>query len=291
MPDEGPQETGDIRGQSEAGPQGAETTGPEPSEMGEGQSSAGQPEGATQQDAGSQKPTEDTFFDPQSIQDKPELLAAYKEMQRNYSKKMESIKNARQKIEAYDAFAADPVTQLQNMARQYGYSLSRAEAADRLNQQNGNQSQDLQGWEPKSWDEVIQRAEERAYDRIMQEQQPLLQEVQNLRKSNLEVFLDNNAPDWRTYEDEMMTTLREHPSLVNNPLALYKLAVPDDVLQSRATQRALKKMQDKGASASVKGASTTTKRAATMPDKPVSFDEAVKIAERELAEQGIRKPL
>ena len=89
----------------------------------------------------------------------------------------------------------------------------------------------------------------------------------------------------------MMTALQTHPTLVSNPMALYKLSVPDDVLQSRATQRALKKMQEKGKSAAVSGASTTTKKSGNkMPDKPLSFDEAVKFAEAQLAEQGIRKP-
>jgi len=283
MADEGTQETLDITGQPDVGTQGTETT-PEGPKVVEGQSSAGQEPGTTPVEP---QAAEDTFFDPRDIEGQPELQAAYKQMQSAFSKKMKGISDNRQKIEAYDAFAADPVSQLQTMARQYGYSLTRAEAAQQLQQQqNVNDN-----WEPKSWDEVIQKAEERAYTRLQQEQEPLLDEVKNLRKSNLETYLDNNASDWRTYEDEMRTMLNEHPSLVNNPMALYKLAVPDDVLQSRATQQALKKMQAKGQSAAVSGASTTTKKSGNkMPDKPLSFDEAVKFAEAQLAEQGIRKP-
>jgi len=284
MTDQATQEPGDIKGQAELEPGGTQTTQSGPGDE-EGQSSAGQGQETTRQPQGPQG-TEDSFFDPRDLDGKPELQAAYKEMQRNYSKKMEQIKASRQKIEAYDAFAADPVSQLQQMARQYGYNLTRAEAAQQLNEQ-----QQANSWEPKSWDEVLTKAEERAYQRLRQEQEPLLTEVKNLRKSNLESYLDANAPDWRTYEDDMMTALREHPTLVNNPLALYKLAVPEEVLQSRATQQALKKMQDKGKSASVSGASTTTKKSGTkMPDKAVSFDEAVKIAEAKLAEEGIKRP-
>jgi len=283
MADEGTQGTVDIQGQPDAGPQGIETT-PEGTPSVEGQPSAGQEQGTTPVEP---QATEDTFFDPRDIEGKPELQAAYKQMQSAFSKKMEAIKDNRQKIEAYDAFAADPVSQLQTMARQYGYSLTRAEAAQQLQQQ-----QDVnENWEPKSWDEVIQKAEERAYQRLLQENEPLLAEVKNLRKSNLESYLDTNAPDWRTYEDEMMQTLKAHPTLVNKPMDLYKLAVPDNVLQSRATQQALKKMQEKGKSAAVSGASTTTKKSGNkMPEKPLSFDEAVKYAEAQLAEQGIRKP-
>lgn len=285
MADKGTPETLDIQGQPDVGTQGVEIT-TEGTQNVDGQSSADQGQETTPQ--GTQA-TEDTFFDPRDIEGKPELQAAYKQMQRNYAQKMEGIKAHRQKIEAYDAFAADPVSQLQTMARQYGYNLTRGEAAQQLNQQQTNQNGN--DWEPKSWDEVIQKAEERAYRRLRSEQEPLYNEVKNLRKSNLETYLDSNAPDWRTYEDEMMTTLQTHPTLVNNPMALYKLAVPDNVLQSRATQQALKKMQEKGKSAAVSGASTTTKKSGPkIPEKSVTFDEAVKIAEAQLAEQGIRRP-
>lgn len=283
MADEGTTGTGDIKGQSEIGSGGTQTTSTESGEK-QGQSVAGQTQETTVK--GTQQAAEDTFFDPRDIEGKPELQAAYKQMQGAFSKKMEAIKANRQKIEAYDAFAADPVSQLQTMARQYGYSLTRAEAAQQL-----KETQVSGEWEPKSWDEVIQKAEDRAYQRLLKENAPIYDEVKSLRKSNLEAYLDTNAPDWRTYEDEMMATLREHPTLVNKPMALYKLSIPDNVLQSRATQQALKKMQDKGKSAEVSGASTTTKKSGLkIPDKPITFDEAVKIAEAQLAEQGIRKP-
>jgi len=283
MADEGTPGPGDIKGQSEVGAEGTQLTTEDPGSI-QGQSDAGQAQETTPK--GTRQAAEDTFFDPRDIEGKPELQAAYKQMQGAFSKKMEAIKENRQKIEAYDAFAADPVSQLQTMARQYGYSLTRAEAAQQL-----KESQVSGDWEPKSWDEVIQKAEDRAYQRLMKENEPMYNEVKSLRKTNLESYLDSNAPDWRTYEDDMMKTLRTHPTLVNNPMGLYKLSIPDNVLQSRATQQALKKMQDKGRSSEISGASTTTKKSGTrMPDKPVTFDEAVKIAEAQLAEQGIRKP-
>jgi len=282
MADEGTQETGNIQGPSEVGTEGTQITAEEPGSV-EGESSAEQAQETTP--TGTQEAAVETFFDPRDIEGKPELQAAYKQMQGAFSKKMEGVKANRQKIEAYDAFAADPVSQLQTMARQYGYSLTRAEATQQLNQQVAND------WEPKSWDEVMQKAEDRAYQRVQSENAPLYDEVKGLRKSNLETFLDGNAPDWRTYEDDMMANLKTHPTLVNNPLDLYKMSVPDNVLQSRAYQQALKKMQDKGQSAAVSGASTTTKQSKSkMPDTAVSFDEAVKLAEAELAEQGIRRP-
>ena len=218
MADEGTPGTGDIKGQSEVEPGGTQTITDDPGSI-KGQSDAGQAQETTVK--GTPQAAEDTFFDPRDIEGKPELQAAYKQMQGAFSKKMEAIKASKQKIEAYDAFAADPVSQLQTMARQYGYSLTRAEAAQQL-----KESQPPGDWEPKSWDEVIQKAEEGAYQRLLKENEPMYNEVKNLRKTNLEAYLDTNAPDWRVYEEDMMKTLQEHPTLVNKPMALYKLAIP-----------------------------------------------------------------
>lgn len=89
----------------------------------------------------------------------------------------------------------------------------------------------------------------------------------------------------------MMDNLRRHPTLVNDPIQLYRLSVPTEVLESRAMQKALKRMEDKVKGTQVSGGSTTTRKApAGVPDKAVSFDEAVKYAEQKLAEEGIQKP-
>lgn len=268
QPDEGIQDTGIIQ----AGTEGTE-----------GQPGAEDGQGTTQQ--GTQAGTDETFFDPTDLEGKPELQAAYKQMQRAFGKGMEGIKAGREKIAAYDSFQADPVTQMQQMAGRMGYQLTRAEAAQQLQQNDPNKQ-----WEPQNWEEVMQRAEDRAYSRLQKENAPMMGEVERLRKSNLESFLDTNAPDWREFEDNMMDKLRTHPTLLNDPMSLYSLSVPPEVLAGRAAQQALKKLQAKGQSAQVSGGSTTTRRGkAGLPDKAMSFDEAVKYAETQLAEDGIRK--
>ena len=83
---------------------------------------AGQPDGST---AGASQATtadggstgEDSFFDPKDIQDKPELVAAYKQMQRAFTKKMQGIKDRAGKADAYDAFNRDPIGNMQAMAQ------------------------------------------------------------------------------------------------------------------------------------------------------------------------------
>jgi hypothetical protein len=248
----------------------------------------GQPEGTTAgttgQVAGTQQSAEETFFDPRDIADKPELLAAYKQMQKAFGKKNEEIKAAKQKIEVYDQFSQDPLNALKRMASQMGLELTRPGGQPTPPGQPGEA-------EPQSWEDVFRIAEQRAEAKLMQRFAPVLQEVSTLKRSNIEKLLDDSAPDWRQYEDDMMSNLRAHPSLVNDPVKLYRLSVPPEVLESRATQAALKKMQDKVNSAQTSGQSTTNKKAGVgSPDKAMSFQEAVNFAKAQLAEQGMRPP-
>lgn len=225
---------------------------------------------------------EDTFFNPQDLKT-PAEHAAYKSMQRSYSKKMEAIKAARAKIDAYDQFGRDPVGTLQAMASRMGFKLTRAEAEAAASAAG---AEGTAAWEPKTWDEVMSRAEER----IMQRINPLLSDVAAVKKQSLEKMLDESCPDWRQYEDEMTGLLHEHPTLAKDPVKLYRLALPPEVLETRATQAALKKLQGKVDAGKVQGTSTTKPSTAANPDKPLTFNEAVNFAKAKLAEQGIRPP-
>ena len=49
-------------------------------------------------------------------------------MQAAFTKKTQAVAQDRQKIEAFDAFMADPMSQIQQLAQQYGYSLTQANA-------------------------------------------------------------------------------------------------------------------------------------------------------------------
>ncbi len=277
MAEDGTGETGSTEGQALDGTGESQTTEGAPGGS-EGQSAEGQSGGTTQ---GTPAETEESFFDPNSVSE--ELMPAYKNMQRAFSQKMESLSANRQKIEAYDAFSADPVGQLQQLAKQYGLNVSRADAAAEL--QKGQQQEN---WEPQSWDEVLNRAESQAYDRIKQDLGPVFQEIQTIKKQGIEQQLNDIDPTWRQYEDKMMGNLKTHPTLADDAALLYKLSVPNEVAESRATQKALAKLEAKGKAAQISGSSTTTKQPKTgLPDKAVSFDEAVKIAKRQMAEDGI----
>src|SRR5574340_1187189 len=88
--------------------------------------SPGQASGQTPPDGSAsgapQSAAEPTFFDPSAIAE--ELKPAYKQMQAAFTKKMQALSGERQKIEAYNQFMADPIGQMQQVAKQYGYSLT-----------------------------------------------------------------------------------------------------------------------------------------------------------------------
>jgi len=260
-----------------------ETAAPEVSTSGSETTPAvdqGQAQGTTQQE-----PTTEAIFDPVEFDRitkslPPELqtqaTALRKSLQGDYTKKTQELAKNRQKIEAYDAFYKDPASQLQQMAQQLGYRLTRAEAEAAAEQSE---------WEPKSWDEVTQKIQEG----VLKQLNPLFSEFQNMKKSAIENQLTELDPTWRQYEGKMVESLRTHPSLAKDPALLYRISVPPEVLESRATQRALQRFEEKTQAGKMSAGSTTTKTPKTgLPDSPVSFADAVKAAKALLEEQGIR---
>lgn len=268
-------------GQVDAGPASAPTTDAAPAAQ-----TDGQPDGPTNggTTAKADTATEDLFYDPALIKGKPELEAAHKQMQASYTKRMQALAADRRKIEAFDQFSKDPLTQIQQMASRMGYRLTRAEAAQQMAEQNQAAAKD---WEPQTWDDVLGRAKQMAKEEIMAELQPVFGELQGMRKNTIEKQLSELDPTWHQYEDRMMQNLRSHPTLASDPATLYRLSVPPDVLESRATQAALRKLQAKADSGRVSGTSTT-RAAPPDPGKAMSFSEAVEFAKKQLASQGNR---
>lgn len=263
-----------AEGQAATAPVGTTAAAPETTvgqAHGEGSTATGQ---ATAPEA------DHSFFDPKAVP--PELLPAYKQMQGSYTKKMQAVaeraKLEAQKIAAYDAFSKDPVTALQNMAKQYGFSMTRAEAQAQVAKQEAAE----QDWTPQTWDEVLERAEQRAEQRLMQKLAPVLQTVQQQQAQGIEKQLDDADPTWRDHEDEMRANLERYPHLATKLDKLLELSMPREVLEGRAMQAALKKLEAKTRSASV-GGKSTTRSAAPATNKIMSFDESVQAAREALA--------
>ena len=106
----------------------------------------------------------------------------------------------------------------------------------------------------------------------------------------MEKYLDDNAPDWRTYEDQMTDLLAAHPTLAPDPLKLYRLAVPDDVMERRATKHALDRVHKNVTAAKGSAGTTSMPRQTDTGPEPKNFAEAVEFAKRKLAAQGLTAP-
>jgi len=228
---------------------------------------------------GSEAEAIESFFDPKSIEDKPELQAAYKQMQGEFTKRLQGFKSHQAKIDAYDAFERDPKGTIEQLSKQYGYQFV----------QSDPKGED--DWQPKTWDDVMTRATEIARQELRQEFAPLTNEVQDLKRRNVESHLDAEHPDWRTYESRMVDTLKAHPSMATDPDLLYRTSVPPELLEQRATKAAIAKLKGEGASGEVSGNKTTSVPTTTEPTGPLSLQEAVKFAKTKLAAQGIARPV
>lgn len=254
-------------GQAQADPTG--TTAAAPAQA---QASGGQ---AQTTGNGSGAVAEESFFDPRSIEGKPELQSAYKQMQGEFTKRMQNFRTRQQDLQLVDQFRANPMAVLQQLATQYGVKIL----------QNG-QEETPKDWNPQSWDDV----KKHFFDEFRKEQlAPLVSEVRDLKKQNIEQHLTANHPDWRTYEDAMMDTLRKHPTLVNDPDTLYRMSVPASVIESRATAAALAKLRGATDNAQISGG-TTKAATSSEPTGKLTFDQAVEVARKRLAARGLSAP-
>ncbi len=215
----------------------------------------------------------DTFFDPKSIEGKPELEQAYKQMQGDYTKAKQGLKAQQQKLDAYDNFMANPEASVRQLAEQYGYSLVKGQP----------DNSESESWQPKTWDDVMERAKEL----VRAEFEPVLDEVQTLKKDSVEARLDKDFPDWRTYEDAMVANLGRHPSLANDHEALYELSIPKELRDQRAMQAAMKKLKGETESATVSDNKSTSVPTSDEPPKGISFEQAVEYARKKVAAQGL----
>jgi DNA polymerase III alpha subunit (gram-positive type) len=208
---------------------------------------------------------EESFFDYNEIKGNPQLEAAYKQMQAAFTQKQQGLSGGADKIAAYDRFMQNPVSEIQALAQQYGLQIQ------------GAQDQQQQQFDPKSWDDVMQHMRQQ----VIQDLQPMISEVQSVKKQNIETHFDNNFPDWRQYEDDMKRNLQAHPSLAGDPDMLYRMSVPQKVWESRATQAAMKKLSAQSSSAQVSGGGTTNRQPKSI-EKARSFNEAFEMAKQQM---------
>jgi len=223
----------------------------------------------------------ESFFDPKSIEHDPNLVAAYKGMQGTFSKKMDGIRDNQQKIDAYNQYIADPMGTVRQIAAQNGMTLVNGQP-----EQTGGEE-----FSPQSWADVVSHVTDQVRAEMTQQYEPLVGEVKNLKQQNIEQYLDNKYSDWKTYESEMIGVLQAHPSMAHDPDKLYQMSLPPEVLEARATERALKKLKGSTDAAMVPGTKRATQTTSDRPTGSLSFDDAVKFAKGQLASQGITGPV
>ncbi len=211
---------------------------------------------------------EESFFDPSALP--PELMPGYKQMQGHFTRAMQQIKAAKDKIAAYDAFQSNPTQTIQQLAQRYGLTVQQAQAA-----------QQAAEFDPQDWNDVTKHIT----DAVFQKLDPVINEIRSVKQTSIEAQLDQTMPEWREYEEPMKELMGRHPTLAEDPVMLAKLAIPDSVLQAKATQAALRKLEAKNKAASVTSGSATTKGANPLkpPPKGAPFQDYVEYAKRKLA--------
>ena len=222
---------------------------------------------------------EESFFDPETIKGKPELELAYKQMQSAFTKSRMAHAEGKDKITQYDQFMSDPLTNATKVLQQMGHQVVPIG-------QDGEEKLP----EFKSWGDVRNHIKSETKKEILDDLKPMFGEMRDIKQQNVEAYLDNNHPDWRTYEETMLKNLNDHPTFVSDPSLLYRMSVPEEILEARAHKKALKKIQVDTDGAQIQGHSTTTQQTTSEPKGPRTVNEAAVIAKERLAARGIHPP-
>jgi hypothetical protein len=205
----------------------------------------------------------------------------------DYTKKTAEIAEQRKKVEIYDAFNRDPAAGLKQLAETYGYTVSRKGDAPGPTPKNDEPTEwTPEKGDPESWQDVIGYVRKQLQGELQGKIDPLLQEYRTSKEASIKAQLSEIDPEWLKYEPQMVEVLSKHPTLHSDPATLYRLSVPLDVWESRATQRALEKLEKKQKSGKVSPPSGH-KPATGVPDRLLTFDEAAAFAKAEMARNGV----
>lgn len=259
----------DVGGQPAAAP-ASQATGAQP--QGGDSTPGSQAEGSGQAEA------EDTFFDASKVIGTP-IEPAYREMQRAFTEKTTAIADVRKAADAYNnlmsQFNSNPTETLRLIANQAGVDLSQMGAP-------AGEASLVSADDP-----YVTELKQQIRAELITEFQPILSQVQKLQTQSIESELSKIDENWRIHEDAMTANLGKHKSLVHDPAALYRLSVPQSVLNARATQAAIDKFQQQG---NQPAGVTLKQNPAVVSDEPpqnASFAESVTWAKEQLAKQGI----
>lgn len=215
---------------------------------------------------------EESFFDPSSLPE--ELKAGWKQLQGSYTRRMQGLAANQKKVDAYNAFEANPRETIKQLAGQFGLTLQEAQAVA---------EQAAGGFNPETWGDVTTHV----VTEVMAKLEPMMAQARGAQQSSIEHELDASIPEWRNYESQMQTQLARHPTLAEDPVALANMVIPESVRQGKAMQAALRKLDQKAKAANVTGGTQTTKEPDPLtPGKKMTFAESVAFAKKKLAHEG-----
>jgi hypothetical protein len=240
-----------------------------------------------------------------SLDDVPEELRPHlegllakkeKEMQAAFTRKTQAIATDRQKIELIKQFEANPAEMIKKIAPNYGLTVSPAYNAPQQGEQYQNPGQqpvDWNNYEPQTWNELRSNIKEDTINEVLEKLspilQPLIQTLGETKSQAIEQQLGQIDSNWKIYEDDIKANMAYiKPELLKTPdgiAKLYRMSVPQDVLDERATQIALKKYQDKAKSAAI-DSNSKSKNTTTPPlSGKLSWNEAYQEAKRRVGNQ------
>lgn len=237
-------------------------------------------QGQTTVSGSGQGSSEESLFDWKTIEHSPELVKLAKQLQGNYTKKSQELAAHKGKVDQYDTFMRSPLQNMQQLAEQFGYQLVQREPGNKPNET---------GWTPTSWQDVEQMIEKKANEIANRKTSGLQGQVVELKQQGMEARLDHDYPDWRVHEDKMMENLQAHPTLVSDPDLLYRMSVPQKLIEERSMAAALAKLKAGTDNAQVSGGSATVRQTGK-PAGKMTFNEAAEHAKAELRRRGINPP-
>ena len=211
-----------------------------------------------------------------------ELL--YTSLNKAFTQKTQALADQRQKVEFVDEFVAmyqkDPDTALGELYKQLGYKPKSVPnpAQKPPGEKDAN-------WQPKTWNEVLDLATERAVTRMRGEMAPVMDKFQEMSSQTIEQKLNDIDPHWRKYEEEMRSNMTRYPEMVNNLPDLYRISVPAEVQDKLAMNAAMRKLDTERQAGRVSG-STAVPRAVDSDGDVNSFDDAVQLAYKKLKSGG-----
>lgn len=217
-------------------------------------------EDVVEDEESSEEVVEDNFVDPRQLP--KELQPHWKKMQASYTRKMQGLKESKDKADLYDQIMSDPENIVFKLAEKAGLRVVREESKeDEI---------------PEGGDSALAFIRKEIKKAIESELGPVRVDQKQLKVTQSMDYLDKNFPDWKLYDDIMTDIVKKHPSMSEDLDLLYETA------KNRASAYEQRKAGSMKKPAVVTKPSTAGRNVTTAPTKINSLDEAINAAKKQL---------